>query len=258
MVQSTPHGEGDVRNHINKRYDGDEDGLIEDFDPNAQQEGIEDIVAALISAGANVSVDYDDPNNTLTIASPNEQIEDLVANFLSAGSNTSLNYDDANDTLTISATGGSEPTVAKIENTIGGTVQSDTWTTMGYNSIVLESDATVLDADTGPGSITIQEAGIYRIEARSRFPDDTDFSDGDPVRFRASDGQHGTMLWDDSEYSGTSPIVGDVSTIRYDPVETPATITAEVYQNNTQDNGISVDAAGLFNYIMVERVRSVP
>lgn len=73
-------------------------------------ESVDDRIAALLQAGSNVSLIYDDNVNTLTInvdidSSLNETIDDRVATFLAAGTNISLDYNDANNTLTISATG---------------------------------------------------------------------------------------------------------------------------------------------------------
>jgi hypothetical protein len=69
-------------------------------------ESIDDRVAALLVAGTNTTLTYNDTANTLTIAAsiPNESIDDRVAALLLAGSNISLDYDYTANTLTIAST----------------------------------------------------------------------------------------------------------------------------------------------------------
>ena len=76
------------------------------------EEQARDTIAAFIQAGANISIDHNDENNTFTISAQNdntqrtdEEIRDLVASFLTAGSNVTLVHDDAGNTLTINSTG---------------------------------------------------------------------------------------------------------------------------------------------------------
>jgi hypothetical protein len=75
----------------------------------SDSETIDDRVAALLQAGSNITLTYDDVANTLTIASTasgvsNEVIDDRVAALLQAGSNITLTYDDTANTLTIAST----------------------------------------------------------------------------------------------------------------------------------------------------------
>lgn len=70
------------------------------------EESIEDIVAALINDGDNITVNYDDSAGTLTIDSTAlnaEEVEDQVNSLLTTttGSNISLTYDDASGELAI-------------------------------------------------------------------------------------------------------------------------------------------------------------
>ncbi len=81
----------------------------------ATAEQIQDIVGAFVVAGANVSVVYDDPGNTLTFAVTGltsaqisdftEAAQDSVASMLTAGSNITLAYNDAANTFTIAFSG---------------------------------------------------------------------------------------------------------------------------------------------------------
>jgi ribulose bisphosphate carboxylase small subunit len=86
-------------------------------------EVIDDRVAALLQAGAGITITYNDASNTLTIASSvtqytDEMVDDRVAALLQAGSGVTLTYNDASNTLTIAATGGSSLVA---QNTQGGT-----------------------------------------------------------------------------------------------------------------------------------------
>jgi len=91
-------------------------------------ERVDDRVNALLTAGSNITLTYDDNANTLTIASTDteddlsnndtddlsegttnkyftdERVDDRVNTLLTAGSNISLTYDDAANTLTIAST----------------------------------------------------------------------------------------------------------------------------------------------------------
>jgi len=70
-------------------------------------EEIRDIVAALLQAGTDVTIDVNDSGDAVTINAPkrsDESIRDLVGNTLVGGTDVSLNIDDAGDTVTINAT----------------------------------------------------------------------------------------------------------------------------------------------------------
>jgi ribulose bisphosphate carboxylase small subunit len=79
------------------------------------QEQIEDLVGALLVAGSNITLDYNDSAGTLTITGTGgggltqEQVEDAVAALLVAGSNIDIDYNDSAGTLTITGTGGGTP-----------------------------------------------------------------------------------------------------------------------------------------------------
>ncbi len=67
-------------------------------------EDVEDVVAALVAAGDNLSWTYDDANDALqidTTALDEEQVEDTVAGLLAAGNSINLSYDDGGNTLTV-------------------------------------------------------------------------------------------------------------------------------------------------------------
>lgn len=68
-------------------------------------EAVDDRVAALLVAGSGISLTYNDPANTLTIASTitqytDEQAQDTVAAMIQNGTGISWSYNDAGNTLT--------------------------------------------------------------------------------------------------------------------------------------------------------------
>jgi len=78
-------------------------------------EAVQDIVGAMAAAGSNITLTYNDPAGTLTIAvsgltSSNlsdfsEAVDDRVAALLVAGTGVTLTYNDAANTLTVAASG---------------------------------------------------------------------------------------------------------------------------------------------------------
>jgi len=72
-------------------------------------EAVDDRVAALVIAGAGISVTYNDPANTLTIASTitqytDEQAQDATASLIQNGTGISWSYNDVANTLTPTVT----------------------------------------------------------------------------------------------------------------------------------------------------------
>lgn len=77
-------------------------------------EQFQDKLNSLITAGSNITITYDDQNNTFTIAATAttdgtgnltaEEVRDTIAAFLVGGTNVTVTHDDENDTLTIAAT----------------------------------------------------------------------------------------------------------------------------------------------------------
>ena len=116
---------GDQKDHATRHEDGGVDelnvqglsGLLAD-PQTPDTEDVQDIVGAFVEAatGSNISVDYDDANDTLTIdttALNPEETRDTVNDLLVGGTNTTLTYDDDNDTLTIDV---DAPTTAEFED----------------------------------------------------------------------------------------------------------------------------------------------
>lgn len=71
--------------------------------PGIGLEQVDDRVAALIVAGAGITKTYDDPGNTLTLATDMEAIQDMIAAFLLAGAGIIKTYDDTGNKLTFAA-----------------------------------------------------------------------------------------------------------------------------------------------------------
>lgn len=96
-MDTVPHGEGDVRDHVNTNYDPDSDNQIE----NVDSETIQDIVGALVAGGSNVTVNYDDNNDTLTVsATDSDTIPIAIETFeLGTGEIGDLNLETNDDAI---------------------------------------------------------------------------------------------------------------------------------------------------------------
>ena len=132
---------------------------IASTDTNTQltQEQVEDYVGGLITAGTNVTVNYDDAAGTLTISSTDtntqlsqEQVEDYVAGLVTAGSNITVTYDDTAGTLTIAATD-TQLTQEQVEDYVAGLVTAGSGITVTYDdtagTLTIASTATVSTED---------------------------------------------------------------------------------------------------------------
>jgi len=151
-------------------------------------EQIEDIVGALLTAGTNITLNYNDSASppTLEIASTGgaswgsitgtlasqsdlqnelnakvtqatfeEQVQDIVGALLTAGTNVSLNYNDGDSppTLSISSTGGgggSSITQEQIEDIVASLITAGSGITVNYN----DGDSPATLVLTGSGGLT--------------------------------------------------------------------------------------------------------
>ncbi|WP_277540226.1 hypothetical protein [Haloarcula laminariae] len=115
-------------------------------DPNdsidVQREQIEDWIGGLVAGQGNISVTYDDANDSLQIDTSGlntEEVQDAVSQLVAAGDNLSWNYDDGNDVLTVSLSG----------PITGVQIGTDTDREPGYFSTLDTADA--LNSDIGDG-----------------------------------------------------------------------------------------------------------
>lgn len=79
--------------------------------PSELNELVDDRVNALLVAGSNISLTYDDSANTLTIATDGldtEQVEDIIGSKVVGGSGISVSYNDSTGVTTVSL---SDPTI---------------------------------------------------------------------------------------------------------------------------------------------------
>jgi hypothetical protein len=79
-------------------------------------EAIRDLLNTSIVAGENVTIDYEDTNNQLTISVPNDTLLTFLTDTLVAGENITITPTTDN-TLTISSTGGGSPETVWSNNT---------------------------------------------------------------------------------------------------------------------------------------------
>lgn len=116
------------------------------------EEEVEDIVAALVDAGDNLSWTYDDGNDTLrvdTTALNEEETQDAVAALLGTDTHLTLTYNDQNDTLTVGL-GSHAGTHEK-----GGADELATFGDTTHDS-VQASEASVSNAPVDPNDVARQ------------------------------------------------------------------------------------------------------
>lgn len=253
MVQSTPHGEGNVRDHVNTNYDPDEDNQIE----NVDSEAIQDIVGGFIEGSGGASISYDDPDDVLVVdasgaGNTTEEVEDIVGALVTGGNNTLINYDDSSDTLSIHATI-PEPDIAELGNTTLREIDPATWTDMEFDFVNMQSDSGIIDASTANNEVIIKDAGLYRIEGSIRFVDTgVEYSSGDLIRYAADYGGNQFMR-DNTTYRGVSPTAYATQVIEVLDGETPRNISASIYQDGGSTNQTGGNSN--YNYLRVQEVR---
>lgn len=123
-------------------------------------ERVDDRVGALVQAGTNITVSYNDAAGTLTINSSGktqEEIEDIVDGLLVAGTGIGLTYDDAAGTLTVANTAVGANAFGNIvisgQTTVAADSTNDTLTLVGGTGIVLTSNA-------GSDTVTITNSSL--------------------------------------------------------------------------------------------------
>jgi hypothetical protein len=147
-------GESGWASKVNNNFDTIDGNLTTD-------EAIEDVVAALLSAGSNVSLNYDDPSDTLTISATDTNTDtrtdvsdggsQVVAEVedIDFGSNLSVS-DDGDGTVTISATD---------TNTDTRTDVSDSGSQVVAEVEDINAGANLSVSDDGDGTVTIDASG---------------------------------------------------------------------------------------------------
>lgn len=95
----------DQKGHASRHEQGGSDEMdVDTAQITAFAENVEDTVNGLLSGGTNISLTYDDANDTLTVdtsALNEEEVEDAVAALITTDAGLTFNYDDANDTITL-------------------------------------------------------------------------------------------------------------------------------------------------------------
>ena len=123
-------------------------------------ERVDDRVAALLVAGTNITLSYNDAAGTLTVNSSGktqEEIEDIVGGLLVAGTGIGLVYNDAGGALTVTNTAVGANAFGNIaisgQSTVAADSTNDTLTLVGGTGITLVTDA-------GTDTITITNSSL--------------------------------------------------------------------------------------------------
>lgn len=135
----------------------------------ALTEAIQDIVGAMVAAGTNIAVTYDDGAGTVTIDASalgpgdisgfNEAVDDRVAALLQAGSGIGKVYDDAAGTLTLTATAGSFATTTEVNTgtETNKAISPDALAGSNFGKAVV----TILVSDPAGSAITTGDGKAY-------------------------------------------------------------------------------------------------
>lgn len=124
-------------------------------------EQVQDIVGALITAGSNVTVTYNDAASppTIVIAATggggglnSEQVEDVVGALIVAGAGISAVYDDASSppTLTITATG-SVVSPEQVQDIVGALIVAGSGISIAYDDAACPATLTITATGGGGG-----------------------------------------------------------------------------------------------------------
>lgn len=125
-------------------------GTISDF-----TEAVQDAVAALLASGTNVTLNYDDEGNTLTITAAGaggggldaEGVRDAIGVALVGIGNISITINDALDTITISTTATQNDTNAQLRDRTTHTGEQPILSITGLEAALVSKQATDADLD---------------------------------------------------------------------------------------------------------------
>lgn len=128
-------------------------------------EAVQDAVAALLAAGTNVSLDYDDDANTLTVAASGggssdmdaEAVRDAIGIALVGLGNITITVNDEADTITITTTATVNDTDANLKARANHTGVQSTDTITGLAEFIRDTVAAALVEGTGI-DITVNDA----------------------------------------------------------------------------------------------------
>lgn len=177
-------------------------------------ETVQDIVAAFVVAGANVTVTYDDVANTFTIdstgggggATDPEIVRDVIGTALVAGSGIQITVNDAGDTITIASTAvlPTRTITAGTGLSGGGDLSANRTLSVSYGSAagtsVQGNDARVTaDQAAGTASIRTLGTGAQQAKAGNWTPGLADL----PAKTMLSVVQNGGGTWPDRPTSRT-------------------------------------------------------
>jgi len=132
-----------------------------------EAEAVEDVVGGLLNGGTNISLNYDDGNNVLTVntsALNQEEVEDAVASLVTAGNAITVNYDDNADALSIDV---NESALSFYDGT---NLTADIDATNGTFNSVNTDDVNITPAASG--TISLSSGEIATLDADGRYSSD--------------------------------------------------------------------------------------
>lgn len=212
------------------------------------EERAQDAIGNLIVGGTNITVDYDDANNTMTITAngltgsttddltegttnlyfTEERVDDRIASLLVAGLNTTITYDDANNTITIDtdATGGYDLSNNTTDDLAEGLLNLYYTDTRVRDAISVSGD---LSYDSANGIISFAERTDS--EVRSLFSATGDISYDEPNGIFSVTTYKSTDFDTDFALKNTDDLTEGTTNLYYTDTRARASITIVDYSN---------------------------
>lgn len=126
-------------------------------DTSTLTESVQDIVGAFVTAGTNMSVTYDDPSNTLTLAVTGltESVQDIVGGFTSGAGGVTVTYDDTANTLVVTIADGAITNAKLATNPLARANHTGTQTASTISDFTEASQDAIAAALTNGANITV-------------------------------------------------------------------------------------------------------
>jgi len=210
-------------------------------------EAVQDAVAALLGAGSNVILNYDDNANTLTVSATGtggtgldvEQVRDAIGVALIGVGNIAVTVNDAADTITISTTATTNSTDAALRDraTHTGTQSADTvidgTTNKAYTAAEKTKLAGVATAATANSSdASLRDRSTHTgTQAQSTITNLTTDLAGKQPALAAGSASGDVLVWNGTAYAPATPTAVTPADIAAEPAITAGT-TAQYWRGD--------------------------
>lgn len=207
---------------------------------NNLDEEAQDAVAAALTGGSNVTISYDDANDTITVNASatdtqltNEEVEDIVGALVTGGTNITVNYDDANNTLTINGVSDSD-----IQTVIDGEVDNAASSLAGLDDAVSNHD----HSSDSKGSLIPDDGLVEDYVTSTESSSYTDEQAQDAVAAALTGENNVSISYDDVNDTLTISLASSIST---STVEATDTLTDPSGVDHTGEIADSADVSSI-------------